>query len=237
MSFYYGISSDSVSSLFGTSASSGSSGSILSDYYSIKNGSYKKLLNAYYSIDDNNKQSSSSTSTSNDSTKLLATIESSTDALKKTADELIKSGNKSVFNKKEDGEYDKEAILKKVKEFVEDYNEVIETTNDSNTKSIASTSAAMITLTKTNSSLLAKVGIGLESDGKLSINEEVFNKSHMSTVKSIFNGTGSFGYQISAKASMLNYYADHEASKANTYTNGGTYSYNYSSGDILNKLY
>ena len=238
MSFFYGISSDAASTFFSTSSSTstGATGNILSDYYSIKNGSYKKLLNAYYSIDDN-KNKSYNTSISSDSTKLLASIETSAEALKESADELIMSGNKSVFAKNEDGTYNTEAILDKIKKFVSDYNDVLDATEKSNTKNIASSSASMITFTKTNSLLLAKVGIGLESDGKLSVNEETFKKSDMSTVKSIFNGKGSYAYQISAKASMINFYADNEANKSNTYTNGGTYSYNYSSGDILNKLY
>lgn len=61
MSTFFGINSSAVSTLF-SSASSAKSGTtdILSDYYSIRNGSYKKLLNAYYSIDDNKKNKGNS---------------------------------------------------------------------------------------------------------------------------------------------------------------------------------
>ena len=59
----------------------------------------------------------------------------------------------------------------------------------------------------------------------------------MNNVKTLFNGQGSYGYQISARASMVNYNAGVELSKSNTYTNVGSYSYNYSAGDIFNQMY
>ena len=240
MSIYYGISRDSVGTLFSSLGTSSGTGSILADYYSIKNGSYKKLLTAYYSMDENTafgSKAATSTSVSEDSTKTLLSIESSADALKESADTLIKTGSKSVFKKQSDGTYDVNGIYDKVKDFVLDYNSVIESTEESNTKNIASTSASMITTVKTNESLLEKIGISVNSDGTLKLSEDAFKKSDMSAVESLFNGNGSFGYQISAKASMIDFYADKEAGKSNTYTSSGLYSYNYSAGDILNKLY
>ena len=41
-------------------------------------------------------------------------------------------------------------------------------------------------------------------------------------------------YQVSAKASLADYYAEREASKGNTYGNTGTYTYNYNTGEIYN---
>ncbi len=242
MSTFYGIGSDSVSSLFSSTSSTGTSG-ILSDFYSIRNGSYKKLLRAYYSLDKGDSSSKSSTttkktttSTATDSTKTLSSIKSSTDELKASADKLLKTGTKSLFNMK-DGEYDVDAIYSAVKSFVEDYNDVIDATEESNTKNIATNSASMITSTMANSKMLSKIGITMETDGKLTLDKTEFMKADMNKVKSLFNGSGSYGYQISAKASMINYYASREAGKANTYTSKGSYSYNYSSGDLLNKLY
>ena len=54
----------------------------------------------------------------------------------------------------------------------------------------------------------------------------------MNQVKSTFNTSGSYGYQISAQASMIDYYAQNEASKANTYNRNGMFTYNYNTGDI-----
>ena len=75
-------------------------------------------------------------------------------------------------------------------------------------------------MTKGNESLLNSVGISIDSKtNKLSIDETAFKKADMSVAKSLFNGAGSYGYQVSAKASMINYYAQNEALKANTYSN------------------
>lgn len=252
MAIYFGIDSNYANTLFSSlnTSNSSSSGlsSLLGDYSSIKNGSYGKLLDKYYSLNSDSSKSdstSASTSTSNDSTKVLTSIKTSTDELKDSADALIKSGTDSVFNKitktDEGGnttrEYDKDKIYASVKSFVEDYNDVIKTTADSNTSSIASNSKAMINTTIANRSLLSKIGISMEKDGTLSIDEDQFKSADMTTAKSLFNGAGSYGYQISAKASMLNYNAQTESSKANTYTNNGGYSNNFSTGDIYNSLF
>lgn len=239
MSTFFGINSSAVSTLF-SSASSAKSGTtdILSDYYSIRNGSYKKLLNAYYSIDDNKKTKvTASTSTSSDTTKTLSAIKSSTDALKESADALLKTGSKSLFKTDASGKYDVDSIYKAVDSFVKNYNEVIDSTEESNTKNIANTSLSMMTSTKINANSLSKIGITIDKDGKLSLDEKTFKEADMGRVKSLFNGNGSFGYLTSARASMINYYASSEATKSNTYTGSGTYTYNYSAGDMINKLY
>ena len=130
MANYFGINDSSVSTLFSALGSSNASGSssILADYYSIRNGSYKKLLSAYYSLDGgSNTTTGSTTSTSSDSTKLLSSIEKSADTLKDSTDALLKNGDKSVFNKDKDGKYDVKAIYEKVSQFVEKYKEHCDT--------------------------------------------------------------------------------------------------------------
>lgn len=240
MAGYFGLGNTSVSTLFSslnTSSSLSGTTSMISDYYSIRNGSYKKLLNAYYSIDENKEKTKTSINTAKDSSKLLATIKESTDDLKSSADKLAASGKTSLFNQKEDGTYDVDKIAEAVKSFVDDYNSVIDDTKDSNSKNIASSSTSMITTTKANTALLKKIGITIDSKGKLSLDEDKLKTSNMNNVKTLFNGQGSYGYQISARASMINYYAGVESGKSNTYTNIGSYSYNYSAGDIFNQMY
>lgn len=239
----------------GTSSSSGSSTSNLSwlsDYASIKNGSYYKLMKAYYNETGNAKdlvsKTTSNNSTSKDSTEALAEVQKSTDALKESADALLVSGDKSVFAEKdittkdENGVetttkgYDTDAIYKAVNAFVTDYNSAIESTADSNTSSIANRSLGLITATSANEKLLEKVGITVNEDYTLSIDEDTFKKADMNTVKTLFSGNGSYAYRVSAQASLINFAADNEASKANTYTFDGTYSNTYSSGNLFNSF-
>lgn len=226
----------------------------LSDYASIKNGSYGKLMKAYYAKDKSEEVSSiaekqykktTSASTAKDSAKTLAGIESAADNLKDSADALITTGTKSVFNKVEveskdeygfthtSKEYDKDAIYKSVSNFVEDYNNLIKTAGSSETKSVQNRVTTLTNATDANENLLSKVGITVNSDKTLSIDEETFKGSDMTTVKSLFNGNSSYGYRVSAQASLIDYTANREASKANTYTGSGSYGNAYSAGSIF----
>lgn len=248
---YFGLSDiNAASALFSSLGGNGSGSigggmstgnSILADYANIRSGSYHKLLKAYYSKEDNSALSDvvdSSTATSKDSIKKLTNIENAGEALKESADALITRGTNNVFKqetiKAEDGTtktgYRTEEIYKKVNAFIEDYNNLVEVTEDSNTASIARASAQMINLTSANAKLLEDVGITINKDDTLSIDKDTFLKADMNKVKSLFNGTGSYGYNAGVKASMVDYYAQYEASKANTYGNNGSYNYNYNYG-------
>lgn len=243
-----GYDSSSISTLFaslngrtGNSSSlSGLYGINVTDYTTIRNGSYGKLMRAYYSEEDTAVKKS--TSTSKDSTKVLAKVEDSADKLKEAADDLVKVGTKSVFNKKETydengnmtKEYDTDAIYKKVSEFVSGYNSLVEAGGDSNTSGVLTSVSSMVNRTQKNSSLLSQLGITIDADNKLSLDEKTFKSADMNVAKSLFNGTGSYAYQISAQASMAGYHAENEAEKANTYNQNGMYTYNYNTGEIYN---
>lgn len=75
----------------------------LSDYATIKNGSYKKLLKAYYNKQDTDKTSSDSKKVSED--KKSKMIKDSADTLKKAADAL---NDKSLWEKKKIKKTDEE---------------------------------------------------------------------------------------------------------------------------------
>lgn len=213
-----------------------------SDYATIKNGSYHKLMKAYYTEDKKVEGLKPTTSTAKDTAKTLAAIQNAAEDMTDTADVLMKNGSKSVFNKTSvkdangdiSTDYDKDAIYKAVKNFADSYNDLIEQSADSNTSSVLSTAKSLTTYTDRNEKLLNSVGITIGSDNTLKVDETTFKKADMSTVKSLFNTTGSFGYQVSAKASMIKYYAQNEAAKSNTYSGSGSYTYNYSTGQIYN---
>ena len=153
-------------------------------------------------------------------------------------------GTKSVFNqteiKKQDGvvkaDYDREVIYGKVNDFVKKYNSLVDNVEASNTKSIGRNVDQMISLTDSREKTLNKIGITINKDDTLSIDKDSFMKSNMEDVKNLFNGSGSYGYSVSAKASMIDYQAQNEASKANTYGARGSYNYNYSYGSNYNSF-
>lgn len=244
MSYFFGLDSNYAGSFFNTYSGTGYStnktsgmSTILSDYASIRNGSYKKLLRAYYQTENDSSSGNSSISTSKDTGKKLVSIDDSAEALEKSYKEL---SNGAVFqkvsSKDEQGNtkrsYDSDKIYKSVKSYVDKYNDLMEVTEESNTTSIAKGMTSLISRTDANEKLLNSVGISVNSDFSLSIDEKKFKESDMATVKALFSGVGSYAYQISADAAKVSMYAENELQKSNTYSGNGAYSYNYMAGSL-----
>jgi len=224
----------------------------LSDYAAIKNGSYGKLMKAYYAKDASdevtslaNSKSKSSTSTAADDAKTLSEIKGAADGLKESADKLIDKGTDSLFkkvdieSKDESGVttvtqgYDTEAIYSAVSDFVKDYNQMLSEGGNSETKSIQNKMNSLIGITSANENLLAKVGITVGEDNSLSVDEKKFKSADMTTVKSLFNGNQSYAYRVSAQASLIDFAAESESAKANTYTSAGSYGSTNIAGSIF----
>lgn len=247
-SFFYGVDAGSVGTLFSSLGSNNSSGissmSFISDYASIKNGSYGKLLRAYYKNDS----TSSKTSTSKDSTDEDTKTKTEAVSVRNAAADLKSSVNKltdkssDLFDKKEvkgkDGvktkDYDKDSIYKAVKSFVDDYNSTISAAGDSNNNSVLRKTSGMVSLTKTMKNVLDDVGISVSSDNSLSIDEKKFKESDMSIVKSLFNGVGSYGYQIGSAASTIINSSNTQIAQlsGSLYTNTGSYGNGFYSGSF-----
>ncbi|MDE7434744.1 MAG: hypothetical protein K2N01_02815 [Lachnospiraceae bacterium] len=216
------------STLFGeTEVSSNSSPSFsLSDYASIKNGSYGKLMKAYYAKQDAEKKAGNQ-----DSSQRLTLIRSGADALKKSAQALGKDSlwEKKKIKKKDEvtGEetevedYDWEAITKAVKSFVDNYNDVVKKTGESNTKDVLRNAMWMTGMTDKTSSLLEKVGITIGKGNELELDEDVLKETSISYLKAVFYGGSSFAGKVAQKAAGISNAA---ARTGTTYTNNGKYS-------------
>ena len=242
------------SAIFGNNSNgnNGMFGVDFTQYASIRNGSFKSALKAYYASEASKKntktdENGNTTISGKDSVQALTRMQTSTKELSESANKLLAKGSKSVFatTKKTDSggkeydayDYDKDKIYKAVKGFVDSYNSMIDNTVSTNTSNIASATAGMINLTDENKGLLSSIGISVSSeDYKLTISEEDFKKADMGTVKSMFNSTGSYGYQVASRASMVNYYAGNEITKASSYTGSGNYSYYSVNGSVFNSF-
>lgn len=184
----------------------------------------------------------SSLSTSKDSTKTLANIQEAAEKASKSLAVLLESGYKSKFKteskKDENGkyytDYDRDGIYSAVKDFIKDYNSLLDKTEDSTTSSIAQARKALINYAKANESALKEIGITIDSDDNLVIDKDKFMNADMAKVKALFQNSGSFGKQVEAQYTKIGIYAENEASKSNTYSDNGSYSYNYNSGDWFN---
>lgn len=243
-------------SSLGSGAASVAGSNFLADYASIKNGSYGKLMKAYYGGHASSAAKSIAKSSTTEKTKsnvkdsketkAYSKVQSAADGLKDAADALFSTGSKSVFAQKdvttkdENGvetttkAYDTEKIYKAVNNFVSNYNAVIQATDDVDSDAVSRRTGNMMNATASNLKSLLSVGISINKDGTLDLDKDTFMKSEMSTVKSLFSGNGSYGYQVSAQASMIGYAASREANNGSFYTTKGTYSTNYSSGNLFN---
>lgn len=187
----------------GTSSSSGFDGSsLLSDYASIKNGSYGKMMKAYYA-----KQ------------KALDEDESSVSEAKKsreTKDAASASSARKFYetaSKMSSLDYSADNIDKlydEVSAFVKDYNSLITTASKSKNSVVQAQADALNDYTYQNYKLFAKIGITMNSDRTLSIDEDTFKKvnektgaTNVPTITTLFKGNNSFASRAADRASKI----------------------------------
>ncbi|MCI8991574.1 MAG: hypothetical protein HFG80_02425 [Eubacterium sp.] len=243
----------SLSTLFGglggsSSNSVGMDASFLSDYSSIRNGSYYKLLKAYYSQDsDGSKTSATRAKISNNNKEAVANrtsikkMNTTASDLKSKTYDLMRTGSKSLFKTKEvkqdDGtvkqEYDADAIYKGVKAFVDSYNAVIEQADKVDNSSVKRSTISMINTTASNEKRLAELGITVGSDYQLTINESAFKDADMSKAQYLFQGNGSYAARVSAHSSNIMNYSVSALNSGGMYSSHGA----YSSADLVGSLY
>ncbi len=230
---------NSINQLLNSASGSGKNNSVdmsgiygnLSELASVKSGSYGKLVKSYIAKDDKVTKGSSSdkTNSKKDKTdekttneKRLAKIETNAKSVAESAKALYQRSK--LWSKDSEGNYDTDKIYDAVNKFVSDYNATIKSAADSEESSVAKSAASMVNTNTSNIKLLNKIGISLdEKTYQLSIDKEAFKKADMNNIKTLFSGTGSYAYQMAAKASMLANDADYESKRQSTYTDQGTY--------------
>ncbi|MGN0131939.1 MAG: hypothetical protein ACI4AA_05830 [Lachnospiraceae bacterium] len=211
----------------------------LTDYMSIKNGSYGKLLKAYYKKQDADK----TTVESESEKKQLSLLKSSADKLKNSTLELmdedlfekktIKTKDEATGEETEKEDYDWDAITKAVKAFAEDYNSVIKSAGESDNKGVLRNASWMTQMTESNAKLLESVGITIDSDNSLKVDEEALKKANISTLKLVFQGVNSFADKVVRKAAQIGTAAVQGTSgNGSAYTNTADYE-NLMSGGYL----
>jgi len=210
------------SSLSSSSASSSSGSdltSLLGDYASIKNGSYSKLMKAYYAKDS--KSTSSSAKENSKDISALKNVQTATDSLKSAAD---------AITSKETIDYDS------VKALVDSYNEVISTANNVTDKSTVNRATRMVSEVLANINMLSDIGISIDKDSKLSIDKDAFEAADNSKKNTLFKGVGSFAYSMSSKAALISQSAANAAKKLSggNYTSNGSIDTSSANGNIFN---
>ena len=231
-----------------STASNAATSNWLAGYARITNGSYAKLMVAYYGKGNTASKTSASDITVKDTTtgsavKALAKVETSTDALQESSDTLLATGKKELFAQKDittkdehgiettTNGYAPSAVYHAVVSFVKNYVSAMAAVDDVRDTTVVNLTASLGHPTIANSNQVAEIGITMKNDGTLSLDQATFMVAEMNAEKHLFQGNGSYGYRVSAQRSMIKFAADHASTRSSLYSgtagNIGTYHAGY----------
>lgn len=250
MTNYFGINSYRYGTSNGSTNWMSGIASLYGDYSAIRNGSYHKLLKAYYAQDFSGKSGEGDKVSKKTNTEKTELTQAKADAadLQKSAKALSAKGKDALFTKKEfttkdengvetvTQDYDRKAIEKAVTAFVNDYNDVIDSGSEVSSTSILRKTLQLTKDTEANKNLLSQIGITITDGNKLSLDTDKLEKARVTTMKSLFEGTNSYASRVSDKAAQIAKAAQTEAAKKNSslYTKSGNY---YNSTRSHNSLF
>lgn len=196
----------------GSFFSSGNNGSsnFLADYASIKSGSYKRLMKSYYGMGSSSSTSATGKSGSSGGYVLDKILEErrnpkvSKEA--QEANENLTTGlsnlnksvsalrNESTFTDTQNGQSAADKVVSAVKAYVSDYNDVVSSSKRSTMSNKAAHVANMMKSTKENAEKLAEIGVTINRDGTLKVNEGKLKAAGTSKVQELFSPKDSLSY-------------------------------------------
>lgn len=199
-----------VGNLFQSFSSNGSGNlNYLSDYASIKSGSYAKLMKAYYGTG----QSSAATSTGTKSSsgyvldkileerrnpKVSEDVQEANSNLTTGLSSLNKSvsalQNDNTYTNTQNGQSAADKAVSAVKAYVSDYNDVVSAAKRSTLSGKTAHVANMMKSTTANADKLSEIGVTINSDGTLRINEGKLKAAGTSKVQELFSAKDSMSY-------------------------------------------
>ena len=191
---------DIYSSLLGGAGSDASGAStLLTDYASIKNGSYGKMMKAYYA-----KTAEEESASSGSSSKTADTDAASASAARKFYESA------TAMNSLNYSEDNMDELYEKVSDYIKNYNALITAASKSENAAVKAQADALNDYTYQNYKLFSKLGITMNSDRTLSINEDTFKKvndktgaTNIPTMKTLFQGINSFADKSADRASKI----------------------------------
>ena len=189
----------------------------LSDYASIKNGSYGKLMKSYYGAMNGSATTSSGrkTDTNNILDKILE--EKKYPKVSKEAQEansnltagissLMKSvstlQNEDTYTTAENGTSAADKVVSALKNYVSMYNNVVSAAKSSTLASQTSHVAGMMRSSEANAGKLAEIGVTINRDGTLQFNEGKLKSVDISRVQELFSKDDIMSYGSAVKARL-----------------------------------
>ena len=190
-----------MSFLFSSLGNGAAGSSFLSDYASIKNGSYGKLMKAYYGNTGSSgiTASAGKTGTSNvlerileekKNPKVSKKTQEANSNLTSGISNLIKSvstlQSDKTYTTADGGTSAADKVVSAVKDYVSMYNNVVSASKESTLTSKVSHVASLMRSTESNSGKLAEIGITINRDGTLQLNEGKLKATDISKVQELF---------------------------------------------------
>lgn len=179
-----------------------------SDYASIRNGSYRRLLKAYYG---GNNQSSTTAGTRKTSNVLEQILEErknpKVSEQTKEANSKLTSGiptltnavkalqNDTTYTDSEDGKKSaQDKMVSALKTYVSEYNDVVNAAKKSTLSNKTSHIASMMKSTTENADKLKEIGISVNANGTLQFIEGQAKHADISKVQDLFSAKNSMSY-------------------------------------------
>lgn len=193
------------------SSSSGGMGNLnfLSDYASIRNGSYGKLLKTYYAKkQDSGTEGSSKQSRSGDvldkileqkkNPKVSKDVQEAnanlTTGLSTMRTSVSALQNSQTYTDTANGRSAEDKVVSAVKDYVSDYNNVLKAARGSTLTNKTAYVANMMSSTAANADKLSEIGVTVNRDGTLSLSAEKLKATDISKVQELFSSDDIMSY-------------------------------------------
>lgn len=193
------------------SSSSGGMGNLnfLSDYASIRNGSYGKLLKTYYAKkQDSGTEGSSKQSRSGDvldrileekkNPKVSKDVQEAnanlTTGLSTMRTSVSALQNSQTYTDTENGRSAEDKVVSAMKAYVSDYNNVLKAARGSTLTNKTAYVANMMSSTAANADKLSEIGVTVNKDGTLSLSAEKLKATDISKVQELFSSDDIMSY-------------------------------------------
>ena len=120
-------------------------------------------------------------------------------------------------------------IASAVKKFVSNYNSLVEEAADTSNTKVTGKVSFMTNQTNAYKSSLEKVGITINDDKTLTVDDKKLASADVAGVKKLFNGSSSMAYQTFVRASAISSAAENAGNASRLYGSSGMYNNYYNS--------
>jgi len=182
--------------------------SFFSDYASIRNGSYRRLLKAYYGGNNKSSTTAGTRKTSNVLEQILEERKNpKVSEQTKEANSKLTSGiptltnavkalqNDTTYTDSEDGKKSaQDKMVSALKTYVSEYNDVVNAAKKSTLSNKTSHIASIMKSTTENADKLKEIGISVNANGTLQFIEGQAKHADISKVQDLFSAKNSMSY-------------------------------------------